>query len=554
MMWKLLLPTLVMFVSIHQTSGENYPTPAPEPVPPTPAPEPVPPAPEPEPPAPVAPVCATDVVFIVDDSSSVSSSWFGRAKQFIIDFLQCFTDQDVGIGVILFNCVPRTGIPLGMYTAADAGLPAAISLMMRQGGLSRIGQAISFMTATTSFRDGVPKAVVILTDGMPQSDAAGQTMDDYEAQAIAARNAGIDLYAVGIGGPGRVDFDVLETITGSEDRLFRGEYNPCKVAYRILANLCASAAALAGCMYGNAVVIPVGYQYKPDDCTMCTCDAAGEAPACAVYSCAPPPCDNPVRIAGQCCPVCDFEAPAGCLYNGAIIPFGEEYKPSDCTSCHCYGDEAVCSGGGCGASSACQQYIRIAGQCCPICPPCCLGCNHDVGIIPMGATYEMDACSSCRCSGGSMGCSGRGCGVSCSNPVYIEGRCCPVCPENSCEHADGFILVGENYKVDNCMTCTCPAAGAEPACFTPGCYLPPECDSPAQIAGQCCPVCEAPVGCPYNGMVIPLNNSFKPDACTKCTCYEADEPPVCLPVFCPYLACPNKINIAGECCPICPNM
>ncbi|XP_019647408.1 PREDICTED: cysteine-rich motor neuron 1 protein-like [Branchiostoma belcheri] len=170
------------------------------------------------------------------------------------------------------------------------------------------------------------------------------------------------------------------------------------------------------------------------------------------------------------------------------------------------------------------------------------------------STLQMDACSSCRCSGGSMGCSGRGCGVSCSNPVYIEGRCCPVCPENSCEHADGFILVGENYKVDNCMTCTCPAAGAEPACFTPGCYLPPECDSPAQIAGQCCPVCEAPVGCPYNGMVIPLNNSFKPDACTKCTCYEADEPPVCLPVFCPSLACPNKINIAGECCPICPNM
>ncbi|XP_019642382.1 PREDICTED: kielin/chordin-like protein isoform X1 [Branchiostoma belcheri] len=621
MMWKLLLPTLVMFVSIHQTSGENYPTPAPEPVPPTPAPEPVPPAPEPEPPAPVAPVCATDVVFIVDDSSSVSSSWFGRAKQFIIDFLQCFTDQDVGIGVILFNCVPRTGIPLGMYTAADAGLPAAISLMMRQGGLSRIGQAISFMTATTSFRHGVPKAVVILTDGMPQSDAAGQTMDDYEAQAIAARNAGIDLYAVGIGGPGRVDFDVLETITGSEDRLFRGEYNPCKVAYRILANLCASAAALAGCMYGNAVVIPVGYEYKPDDCTMCTCDAAGEAPACAVYSCAPPPCDNPVRVAGQCCPVCDFEAPAGCLYNGAIIPVGEEYKPDDCTtctcedageepacvlyacapppcdnpvkvagqccpvcdapegcwynrsssavlipfgieykegaceSCHCYADEerAICLAYAC-RFDFCTNLVRLAGQCCPDCPACCQGCYHGDDFIPVGATFQPDPCTFCGCyrPGEPAICAVADCAVPpCVNLITPPGECCPVCADIGCEHPDGIILPGEPYQVDGCMTCYCGAAGQEPLCATAACLLPP-CDTPVQIAGQCCPVCEAPEGCPYNGMIIPLNDSFKPDDCTTCTCSVAGEAPLCIAVSCALPPCPDPVKIAGQCCPTCP--
>ncbi|XP_019642390.1 PREDICTED: kielin/chordin-like protein isoform X9 [Branchiostoma belcheri] len=546
MMWKLLLPTLVMFVSIHQTSGENYPTPAPEPVPPTPAPEPVPPAPEPEPPAPVAPVCATDVVFIVDDSSSVSSSWFGRAKQFIIDFLQCFTDQDVGIGVILFNCVPRTGIPLGMYTAADAGLPAAISLMMRQGGLSRIGQAISFMTATTSFRDGVPKVAVILTDGMSQSDAAGQ--------AIAARNAGIDLYVVVIGGPESVDTDVLQTITGSADRVFVGD-NPCRVAYSILANLCA-AAAPAGCLY-NGAIIPVGEEYKPDDCTTCTCEDAGEEPACVLYACAPPPCDNPVKVAGQCCPVCD--APEGCWYNrsssAVLIPFGIEYKEGACESCHCYADEerAICLAYAC-RFDFCTNLVRLAGQCCPDCPACCQGCYHGDDFIPVGATFQPDPCTFCHCYSPwePAICAVVDCAFPpCVNLITPPGECCPVCTDIGCEHPDGIILPGEPYEVDGCMTCYCGAAGQEPLCATAACLLPP-CDTPVQIAGQCCPVCEAPEGCPYNGMIIPLNDSFKPDDCTTCTCSVAGEAPLCIAVSCALPPCPDPVKIAGQCCLTCP--
>ncbi|CAH1261780.1 COL6A6, partial [Branchiostoma lanceolatum] len=377
MLWKLLLPTLLMSVGLRGTVSTNQRV------------------------ARQAPGgCSADIVFVVDDSWSISSARFFLAKQFIIDFLQCFTDQDVGIGVILFNCAPRTGIPLGTYTTSNpAGLPAAVSLLEQEGGLSKIGLGIRFMTDTSNFRAGVPRAAVLLTDGMAQSDANAQAMGDYEAQAEAARNAGIDLYGVGIGAPGSVDYDVLETITGSADRVF-GSDNPCKVAYRILANLC-TAAAGAGCLYKGAI-IPVGEEYKPDDCTWCTCPAAGEDPVCAVQDCAPPPCPDPVKIAGQCCRVCD--PPPGCLYNGVIIPVGIEYKPDDCTWCNCDADgaRAVCAAASCAISSDCINYVRYAGQCCPVCPACCYGCRHGDGIVPSGASFQEDPCTTCSCFGGSM--------------------------------------------------------------------------------------------------------------------------------------------------------
>ncbi|XP_019642388.1 PREDICTED: kielin/chordin-like protein isoform X8 [Branchiostoma belcheri] len=536
MLWKLLLPTLVMSVAIHETIGTGRVV------------------------RQAGGVCSADIVFIVDDSSSVSSSWFGSAKQFILDFLQCFTDQDIGVGVLLFNCVPRSGIPLGMYTAADAGLPAAINLLMRQGGLSRIGLAISFMTATSNFRDGVPKVAVILTDGMSQSDAAGQGMDHYEAQAIAARNAGIDLYAVGIGGSELVDNDVLEAITGSADRVF-GTYNPCRVAYSILGNLCASAAPV-GCLY-NGAIIPVGEEYKPDDCTMCTCHAAGEAPACAIYTCAPPdpPCRNTVKVAGQCCPVCDTDAPEGCWHDSyssssaVLIPVGIEYKPDDCTWCNCYtvGERAMCAAVSC-AFDFCTNLVRLAGQCCPYCPACCQGCYHGDDFIPVGATFRPDPCTFCGCyrPGEPAICAVADCAVPpCVNLITPPGECCPVCADIGCEHPDGIILPGEPYQVDGCMTCYCGAAGQEPLCATAACLLPP-CDTPVQIAGQCCPVCEAPEGCPYNGMIIPLNDSFKPDDCTTCTCSVAGEAPLCIAVSCALPPCPDPVKIAGQCCPTCP--
>ncbi|XP_035691926.1 collagen alpha-1(XII) chain-like [Branchiostoma floridae] len=387
MLWKLLLPTLLMFVAIRETIGQDYygegdygdgdplvgldplagdggftggaggaggdagagdtvdpnpPTPAPEPNPPTPAPEPNPPTPAPEPdpfanrpvlPDGPGPACSMDVVLIVDESSSMSVSWFDRVKQFLVDFIGCFSfHHDVWIGVIPYECVPRTYFPLSPPFGSFI-----FDHLMKKGGLSRPGVAIRFMKDTTSFRDGVPSAAVVITDGSAQSDSEGQVQDDYAAQAAEARDAGIQLYAVSVGD--EVDDAALQAIAGSSDRVFDSDI-PCKVAFRILADLC-TLSGVPGCVsFEGDSILPLGTSYQPetDGCITCTCSDDGHM-MCSGVGCPLryPPCSNEVNIAGRCCPDCvdDGPVPVGCWYNDILIPIGIEYKPNDCMTCTC---------------------------------------------------------------------------------------------------------------------------------------------------------------------------------------------------------------------------
>ncbi|XP_035684406.1 von Willebrand factor A domain-containing protein 2-like [Branchiostoma floridae] len=181
-------------------------------------------------------VCGIDVVFVVDRSSSIQGHRFDAAKQFISDFAQCFADQSIGIGLIGYDCVPSTIIPLGMHTAGDAGLMYSLYEASYTGGLSGITGAISFMVHTSVFRDDVPRAAVIITDGSAQGDADGLVMGDYADQADEARDAGITVYSVPNGIPGFEDIVALEAISGGPDNVF-SMYDPCQLAIRILLDL-----------------------------------------------------------------------------------------------------------------------------------------------------------------------------------------------------------------------------------------------------------------------------------------------------------------------------
>ncbi|XP_019618411.1 PREDICTED: von Willebrand factor A domain-containing protein 2-like [Branchiostoma belcheri] len=177
--------------------------------------------------------CAIDVVFVVDASSSIQNNWFNVAKQFIIEFDQCFTGQDIGLGVITYDCVPRTAIPLGLYTAGYGGFMYAIVRVPYTGGLSGTAMAISFMTYTSNFRAGVPRAAVIITDGDDQDGMSG-----VAAMAQDAMDAGITLYGVVNGGiPGFTNINALEVISGGADNVFSIHDDACQVAYRILGDL-----------------------------------------------------------------------------------------------------------------------------------------------------------------------------------------------------------------------------------------------------------------------------------------------------------------------------
>ncbi|XP_078655694.1 kielin/chordin-like protein [Branchiostoma floridae x Branchiostoma belcheri] len=538
MLLKVLLPTVVMFASFPV--GQSTTPPQPPPV-------------LSEGPG---PVCSVDVVFVVDESSSISSSWFGRAKQFIADFFTCFTHlHDIQIGVIPYNCVPRTYLPLSTPTGNF------MHYLMQKGGLSKAGVAIRYMTDTSTFRAGVPRAAVVMTDGF--------STDNFAAAVAAAVADDIELYAVSLEDPGQVDTAALGAIAGSPDRVFSTDI-PCKVAFRILADLCKSS-GVPGCLGENDAIAPLGYSYEIPGhgiCGKCVCGDNGEM-LCTAVGCPLqfPECQNPVDVATWCCPACAddvfnyYNVPEGCLYNGEIIPLGDEYKPDDCTTCTCpaAGAEPVCIAQACRPLD-CPCPVHIVGQCCPVCPGCWEG---DV-LIPVGATYQPNPCTFCSCpyAGATPSCAVMDCAPPpCENYVVPPGECCPVCPTPiGCQHEYGLILPDNSFWPDPCTWCTCQEPGTEPVCYpTPGCP-PPPCDDEnyVRLPTQCCPMCDtdAPDGClfdPNDNFLIPVGYDYAipSDPCMVCTCPFAGGAVACSLIACPPPGCPNPVHIAGVCCPLC---
>ncbi|XP_035692529.1 kielin/chordin-like protein isoform X1 [Branchiostoma floridae] len=303
-----------------------------------------------------------------------------------------------------------------------------------------------------------------------------------------------------------------------------------------------------GCMYGD-VFIAVGTTYQPDPCTWCSCQEDGGEVACAVVDCARPLCPEPEYIPDRCCPVC----PPGCMYGDVFIAVGDTYQPDPCTWCTCEADgaEPQCLAIAC-AFPLCPEPEYIPDQCCPVCPPGCM--YGDVFIAP-GNTYQPDPCTWCYCpeDGGPVACAVADCAFPpCSNLVYLPDQCCPVCQDIGCQHADGIILPGEDYKPNPCEGCTCPEAGQDPLCYAMAC-LEPDCEQPVQVAGQCCPVCDAPDGCLQdNNVIIPVGAEIpQQDPCVVCTCPFAGGTPTCSIIACPAVSCDNPVQIAGQCCPLC---
>eukprot|EP00058_Branchiostoma_floridae_P018953 XP_002604442.1 hypothetical protein BRAFLDRAFT_122288 [Branchiostoma floridae] len=483
MLRKLMVLTLVMFIAIRGATGQS---------------------------------CSADIVFVVDESSSISSSWFDLAKQFMSDFLDCFVDiHDIWVGVIPYHCVPRT-----YFSLSQPSDPSIFDGLLKAGGLSRIGLAIRYTQATT--------------------------MDDYTAQADAARAAGIQLYAVSVGD--FVDSAALDSIAGGSDHVFSSN-NPCNLADRVLADLC----NITGCPDDS----PMVYCFA-DPCTVATCPATPDATCVSDY------CGG--------CNANFFDTdggqafPDGCVHeDGSLIPVGDTYELDDCTNCTCLapGEEPQCESMACIALH-CANPVKIVGQCCPV----CVGCLYGDVLIPVDGTYEPDPCTSCTCDtlGGEPQCVVMDCPpLICNNAVYVPGYCCPVCPGFGCPHEDGLILTGTAYQPDPCTNCTCPIGGMAPMCeeticpfnmytlcpHAPG--FPPA--LPVPVAGQCCGDCDAPPGCWYkeDNILIPMGTDYKPNPCMIASCFFPGFDPAIAIMDCapPDPDCPGYVHIAGECCPRC---
>ncbi|XP_005930217.1 matrilin-2 isoform X3 [Haplochromis burtoni] len=154
-----------------------------------------------------------DFVFVIDSSRSIRPNDYEKVKTFIINLLQFLKIgyNATRVGLLQYGSVVQPEFSLSTYTTKSE-VEKAVRNMEHLATGTMTGLAIQY-TMDTAFTEEhgarpmnlhIPRIAMIVTDGRPQ--------DTVEEIAAQARQAGIQIFAIGVG---RVDMNTLRAI-GSE--------------------------------------------------------------------------------------------------------------------------------------------------------------------------------------------------------------------------------------------------------------------------------------------------------------------------------------------------
>eukprot|EP00128_Syssomonas_multiformis_P015405 Colp12_sorted_trinity150504_noHs@12758 len=142
-----------------------------------------------------------DVVFVIDESGSIGDENFARVKDFVYSIVNSFGaigPTGTQVGLVTYSDKIGTTINLNTYGSKDTLLAAIQGLSYSRGGtgtgaaiqysINNIYQEAKGLRSETS---GVPRVMVVVTDG--------QSQDDVRPAAMAARGRGINVFTVGVG-------------------------------------------------------------------------------------------------------------------------------------------------------------------------------------------------------------------------------------------------------------------------------------------------------------------------------------------------------------------
>ncbi|XP_026172744.1 collagen alpha-6(VI) chain-like [Mastacembelus armatus] len=138
----------------------------------------------------------TDIVFIVDESGSIGTTRFQLVRSFLHSTVSSLdvSPPRFRVGIVTYNSLPTAQVYLNTFNNKDDVLQF-INMLPYSGGGTNTGHALNFtreqiFTENKGSRKDSLKVAVVVTDG--------QSQDDVGRAAIALRQMGVTIYAVGI--------------------------------------------------------------------------------------------------------------------------------------------------------------------------------------------------------------------------------------------------------------------------------------------------------------------------------------------------------------------
>uniref|UniRef100_A0A8C5MQ23 Collagen type XIV alpha 1 chain n=1 Tax=Leptobrachium leishanense TaxID=445787 RepID=A0A8C5MQ23_9ANUR len=200
---------ITVYAKLQETEGPGVstvettlpvPTAAPTPPPTTIAPTTIPPARE------VCKSAKADLVFLVDGSWSIGDDNFNKVIQFLYSTAGAFADigpEATQVAIAQFSDDARTEFKLNAYKS-KISLLNAIRRIAYKGGNTKTGRAIKHVrddlfTHESGMRKGIPKVLVVITDGRSQDEVNNITQD--------LQLEGYSIFAIGV-----VDADYGELV------------------------------------------------------------------------------------------------------------------------------------------------------------------------------------------------------------------------------------------------------------------------------------------------------------------------------------------------------
>ncbi|KAF7237373.1 Collagen alpha-1(XXII) chain [Varanus komodoensis] len=183
-----------------------------------------------------------DLVFILDASSSVGKEDFEKVRQWVANLVDTFEigPDKTRVGVVRYSDRPTTEFDLGRYRTREEIKDAAKNIKY-YGGNTNTGDALRYIN-TYSFSaaaggrpsDGtIKKVAILLTDGRSQ--------DHVLDPATAARQAGIRIFAVGVGEALKEELDEIASEPKSAHVFHVSDYNAIdKIRGKLRRRLCES--------------------------------------------------------------------------------------------------------------------------------------------------------------------------------------------------------------------------------------------------------------------------------------------------------------------------
>ncbi|KAL8181626.1 UNVERIFIED_CONTAM: hypothetical protein K2H54_013575 [Gekko kuhli] len=183
-----------------------------------------------------------DLIFLLDASSSVGIDDFQKVRQWVVDLVGSFEigPDKTRVGVVRYSTQPMTEFELGTYDTAEEVKEAAKKIRYH-GGNTNTGDALRYITMHSFSAEAggrpsdpsVKKVAILLTDGRSQ--------DHVLEPATVAHEAGIKIFAVGVGEALKEELDEIASEPKSAYAFHVSDYDAIdKIRGQLRRRLCES--------------------------------------------------------------------------------------------------------------------------------------------------------------------------------------------------------------------------------------------------------------------------------------------------------------------------